>query len=115
MTNLPIAHPKGAGFQEFLIRMSFEWKRIYLDGAFVSSFASNYKENVLSPIVENPIAKKYTSYYQMIEIGYRFNKKMNFSAFINCLYRVTNIGYTPHTFAINGGIKTHIFNSYQDF
>jgi hypothetical protein len=114
MTNLPIAHPKGAGFQEVLFRVSYDWKRMYLDGSFVTSFASNYKENILSPINENPVSKKYRTYYQMIEIGYRFNKKMNFAVFINCLYRVTNIGFAPHTFAISGGIKTSIFNSYQD-
>ncbi len=114
-SNLAMAHPKGNGFQELLLRANYEWKRCYINLQFNQYFSNHFKQNALSPVQEISLKKKLTVFYQQTEIGYRFNRKMNFSVFVQSVYRNGNdLGY-PTTFTLSGGIKTAIFNTYQDF
>src|SRR5690606_28400857 len=85
--NLPLAHVKGNGFQEFVLRTNYEIKRVYAEVTAVYYLLSNYSSTALLPyhVVQTPSTNSVM--FTSVELGYRFNRKMNFSVFGNWTYR----------------------------
>jgi hypothetical protein len=114
--NLPLAIVKGEGFTEVLLRTSYEWKRIY--GDLKLNFYSLNRYSSTSHLALYEIdSPKYGSIFQTtFEAGYRFNKKMNFSVFLNYLFRTEVIGGVKQATNVLGiGMRTGLINSYIDF
>jgi len=113
--NLPLAHTKGQGFVEAILRVNYEWKRVYVDVKSVSYVLSNYNDYSLLPV--QTIANSYSGnvFYNSLEFGYRFNRKMNFSVFANGLFRMDSHSSQVSTFMLSFGIKTSLMNHYFDF
>lgn len=113
--NLPAAHPKGNGFQELVFRFNFTKKRFYTDVKSVLYFLKNHENNNL--IASNYLLQSETGtiYHQQLELGYRFNRKINLEVFIQHLYRSTSIPTEPQTNAVLFGLRTGLINHYNDF
>lgn len=114
--NLPLALVKGAGFQEALVRINVEVKRIYLDLKSVYYVLSNHQDAGLLPVrVDNELKVKGNIFLQQVELGYRFNRKMNLMLFVNWQYRNSVVPDSRTTNMVFGGIRTGINNHYNDF
>ncbi len=114
--NLPLAHVKGEGFTEVVVRANYEIKRVYADFKTVFYQLNNYSSTSLLALYNEGLREKGTISHSSIELGYRFNKKMNFSVFLNYLFRNENIGSVKfQTNTVCFGIKTSLINSYTDF
>lgn len=117
--NLPLAEVKGSGFQEFIIRSNYEWKRIYADLKFIYYILQkNYSETSLLP-VQKSIASPHeggTIQHTQLEIGYRFNRKMNLSIFGSVTLRNYDVDPSLNKATLLlFGLRTGINNHYSDF
>ncbi len=113
--NLPVAHVKGNGFQEFLLRSNFEYKRAYIDLTFIYYLTSNYSSTALLPVYDVMPRSSNDILYENLEVGYRFNRKMNLMLFANWTYRAEINSALLGTNSIQVGLKTGLRNSYKDF
>jgi hypothetical protein len=114
--NLALAHPKGTNFDELLFRYNFSHLRWYAElKSVLYLLKDHYREALLAG--NGTIEKNNgTSILEDIEMGYRFNKKMNLTLFVNWQLRYdtsVTINQTTHVFGF--GLKTGINNHYRDF
>lgn len=112
--NLPLAHVKGNGFQEFILRSNYEIKRVYAELSLVYYLTKNYSAQSLLPVHRTLIYSSNSIFYQNFELGYRFNRKMNLCLFGSWTYRVVSDGQTA-TNSLNIGLRTGFINHYKDF
>lgn len=113
--NLPLAHSKGSGFNEFILRANYEVKNVYVDLSSVLYLTKDYK-STSHLVIENNIAlSDETIFYQKVELGYRFNRKINLKAFITWRYRSTTASFTQTANVIEVGFRTALTNHYNDF
>lgn len=113
--NLPLAHVKGNGFQEVLLRTNYEIKRVYAEISAVYYLLSNYSSTSLLPYNNPQTFANNNVFYGSVEIGYRFNRKMNFSVFGNYTFRTIDDPTMLTTNQLNIGIRTGFINHYKDF
>ena len=113
--NLPNAHPKGNGFQEYILRFNYTKKRFYGDWKSVFYQFKNYQEGNLIAVNKDIEKRTGQIYHQQIELGYRVNKKMNLELFVQHLYRnPSGVSQSP-TNAVFLGLRTGFLNHYNDF
>jgi hypothetical protein len=113
--NLPLAHVKGTNFQEFVLRCNYEVKRVYLDIKSVYYSVKDFSSTALLPITKIQTNETGNIFLQQLELGYRFNKKMNFSIFGNWQYRSSMLSVDQKTSIISIGLRTGFNNHYSDF
>lgn len=113
--NLPLAHTKGAGFQEAIFRSSFEKSRYYADFKSVTYFLNHFSNRSLMPMVKNETIYNDIILLNQIEIGYRMNKKLNLCLFGNVLYRQQIGDLNQKTLVFQVGMKTALINHYNDY
>ncbi len=113
--NLPVAHIKGNGFQEFLIRTNYEYKRMYVDVLATYYMLSNYSNESLLPVYESFARNSNQIFYSSVELGYRFNRKMNLMIFGNWTYRTETNSTLLGTNSFQVGIRTGFMNQYKGF
>lgn len=114
-SNLPSAHPKGNGFQEYILRFNYSKKRWYADVKSILYQLKDYEANNLVASNYNLSAISGSIYHQQTELGYRFNKKMNLELFVQHLYRTSSLAGEAQTNAIYFGLRTGLINHYNDF
>lgn len=113
--NLPLAHAKGQGFIEGIFRLNYEWKRIYVDQKIIYYALDKYSSQSLVPIDQPLILLYSTVIHNQLELGYRFNRKMNFSAFVSWILRHDTSPGSVLTNYLSIGLKTGLMNHYSDF
>lgn len=114
--NLPLAHTKGEGFAEVLVRANYEYKRMYADLKTIVYSLKNYSQTSLLALYDTGTRNSGTIVHTALEAGYRFNRKMNFTVFVSYVFRTASIGGASQLTNVAGvGIKTGLINSYTDF
>ena len=113
--NLPLAHPKGQGLSEILIRANYEIKRAYIDQSLSYFTTKDYAANDLLSTYDEPLRTSGNILYARTEIGYRFNRKMNLTIFTAFTHRLDNQQTNINTSLVQIGLKTGILNHYKDF
>jgi len=113
--NLPLAHIKGNGFQEYLLRCNYEWKRLYADAKFVAYVLTDYNAFSLLPIQKSFPTNDGFIYHHQLELGYRINRKINLNIFANWVMRTENTTKLTNASILNVGVRTGINNQYTDF
>ncbi len=113
--NLPLAHPKGNGFQEFIIRSNYEYQRFYIDLKIIVYALDGYQRASLLPVDKGQNKQHGQIQHEQIEVGYRFNKKLNLTLFGSYIYRNDATEITSITQFFNVGIRTGLINHYNDF
>lgn len=113
--NLPLAHVKGNGFQEIMLRSNYEIKRIYAEVTAIYYLLSNYSSTSLLPTYATQTLQSNNVFYGAVEIGYRFNRKMNFCVFGNYTFRTIDDPMMLTTNQLNIGVRTGFVNHYKDF
>ena len=113
--NLPLAHTKGNGFQEYIIRSNYEYRRFYIDLKIIVYQLNGFRNGSLLAVDNKSLMQIGTLQHDQIEIGYRFNRKLNLSFFGSYIFR--NDLSTPEklTKFFNVGIRTGLINHYNDF
>ena len=111
--NLPLAHPKGQGFDELVIRANVSIKRVYGESKTVCYWLKNYNERHLLPMDNESPSIDDLIIHQQFELGYRINPKINFCFFGRAVLRVSDIDITQ--MLIHIGLSTNLFNSYNDY
>lgn len=113
--NLPLAHPKGQGFVEGVLRANYEWKRAYIDLKSIYYSLTDYSQVSLLPTKKIVPLVTGTIFHNELEIGYRFNRKLNLILFGNWLLRSDSFSANKLTNMISIGLKTNLLNHYSDF
>lgn len=113
--NLPLAHVKGNSFQEFILRSNYEKNRIYLDIKSVYYLLKDYSPLSLLSVSKDIPLESGPVFLQQVEVGYRFNKKMNLTIFGNWQYRTEMLSINQKANLLFIGIRTGINNHYNDF
>lgn len=113
--NLPLAHVKGAGFQEFILRADYEINHWFADLNAVVYLTENYVKNEHLSLYTLSPASNATIVYNRLELGYRFNRKMNLAIFGQWTFRSESQTSSPAVNAITAGIRTSLTNHYTDF
>lgn len=113
--NLPLAHVKGTNFQELVLRCNYEVNRVYLDLKSIYYSVKDFSSTALLPITKNQLTESGNIFLQQLELGYRFNKKMNLSIFGNWQYRSSMLTIDQKTSIISVGLRTGFNNHYSDF
>ena len=111
--NLPLAHPKGQGFDELVVRANISIKRFYGETKTICYWLKNYNEQDLQPIDLGTNSVDDFILHQQVEIGYRINPKINFCVFARGVYRKSDID--ENQMLIHVGLSTNLFNSYNDY
>src|SRR5690606_29444442 len=112
--NLPLAHTKGESFAEVVVRANYEIKRFYTDLRVVYYSLMDYSSTSHLALYDVGPRANNSIFFTNFELGYRFNKKMNFSVFMNYLVR-RDASTSQLTNYLNVGLKTSLINSYIDF
>lgn len=117
--NLPLAHSLGNGFNEFIGKLHYEFKRVYVDfqGVFYRSQRPITDMNGLFNAKNEYAVNETEVVVGNIELGYLFNERTNLSFFVSGTYRQENTmsNAERNTIMIFAGIKTGVFNRYFDF
>ncbi len=114
--NLPLAHPKGNNIQEILLRATYEYKRIFFSSKTILYRYNEYANNALLPLHIELDTQNGWQLHENIEIGYRFNPQINFSAFIGVTYnhiQTDQLKYSSNVISL--GIRTGLINNNKDF
>ncbi len=111
--NLPLAHPKGQGFDELIIRANVSINRIYGESKTVCYWLKDYNDRALLPTDNIKDVFEDRIIHQQFELGYRINPLINFCLFGRAVLRISDID--PTQVLIHIGLSTNLFNSYNDY
>ena len=113
--NLPLAHSKGSGFRELIVRVNYEYKHWFVDWKTVMFNLIEYAQNAHLALYESSDKINANVFYQSLELGYRFNRKMNLSIFGRYRLRATTQAGIPTANTVQIGMRTALTNHYNDF
>jgi hypothetical protein len=120
--NMALAHPIGAGIDEIVGRVSYEWKRIgfNLQANAIRTVQNTQNEvNGLSlaplPLPSNANYREAIIGFGQFDLLYRFNKRSNLQLFATALYRLERVAGVDHeTLYFGFGMRTPLSNRYFD-
>lgn len=112
--NLPLAHPAGTNFQEFLVRAHYEDRAFYGAASF-HYYPKQVEQSTLLPInqVQNQTFKSVA--LVVLETGYKFNRAYGLECFAQFRYRKSEGTTVMESSWFSAGIRTAIRNHYFDY
>jgi hypothetical protein len=121
--NQPLAHPMGSGFSETRLDLLYFYKRLFLDASIVNAQTSSKSDlgytgdQLFTALEENGFDLKERDLFHIdARIGYFFNPKSNFNAYLGWMYRTENRGTIDDRFNMfKFGIEMSLMNTYEDF
>ena len=113
--NMPIAHIKGSGFKELLIRFNTQYHGYYLDIKSSSYFLKEYNNDALLPVRLTNQTKSGFVLNNQLEVGYRFNSKLNVNLFGHVILRNEMLDVTNSNLIFQAGIRTGLMSQYNDY
>jgi len=121
--NLPLAHPLTAGFDELVVRVSYQYKGWFVENRLV--YSARYQNDtlnlgtaILKPVTDISLQgfDRTKVFYDQFEIGYRFNKCYNLQVVAGYLFRTDNQPINESvTNYVYVGIRTRLKNKTLDF
>jgi len=112
--NLPLAHPSGTNFQEFLFRGNYEMGHVFFSTA-LHYYPKQVEQSVLLPVYSTVNATFRKVILSVTEFGYHFNRAYGLDAFVQFRYRKGEGTVTNEASWISAGIRTAIRNHYYDY
>jgi hypothetical protein len=113
--NLPLAHIKGTGFNEILLRLNTEIQRYYIDFKSSTYFLNDYNSRALLPVRLTSLVSAGVVLNNQLELGFRFNSKLNVNFFGNVIYRTEMLDITKTNLIFQAGIRTGLMSHYNDY
>ena len=113
--NLPLAHIKGDGFREIIMRASWSRNNFFFTGKSIFYQLMDYNKNSLMSISMATLSENKWINFEQLELAYRFNEALDMTAFIGITYR-NNLGTNEQKNCIlNLGVRTNLINHYNDY
>ena len=113
--NLPLAHIKGDGFREIIMRASWSRNNFFFSGKSIFYQLMDYNKNSLMSISMPTLSENKWINFEQFELAYRFNETLDMTAFIGFTYR-NNLGTNEQKNCIlNLGFRTNLINHYNDY
>ncbi len=121
--NLPLAHPLTAGFDELIVKLSYQKNRFFATNQTTYSKRIQNDSTAIGNAIlgtkvtaSTPFNRAQFIVYNQLEIGYRFNKNYNLEAVIGYLYRnETQPTPNPLTNYTYIGVRTRLRNKTLNF
>ena len=113
--NLPLAHTKGNGFREIVVRINWRWKSFAVEGKSIVYQLIDHQKNSLLPITKYSTPDNNWLALEQVELSYQINKKLNLSVFSNLTYRFNSPSTDQKNLLLNVGIRTSLINHYNDY
>ena len=113
--NLPLAHTKGNGFRELIVRINWRWKCFSAEGKSIVYQLIDHQKNSLLPITKYSTPDNNWLALEQVELSYQINKKLNLSVFSNLTYRFNSPSTDQKNLLLNVGIRTSLINHYNDY
>ena len=113
--NLPMTTIRGSGYDEFVVRINYEYKRCYINEKVVVYQLKNYVPGNWLPVHTTATPLSGNISLNQLEAGYRFNRKMNLCVFGSWQIRNDQSLDSPVTNLLFIGFRTGIVNHYNDF
>ena len=113
--NLPLAHTKGNGFKEIVVRINWRWKCFSAEGKSIVYQLIDHQKNSLLPITKYSTPDNNWLALEQVELSYQINKKLNLSVFSNLTYRFNSPSTDQKNLLLNVGIRTSLMNHYNDY
>lgn len=113
--NLSLGPIKGTGYNEILVRTNYTIKRVYIEAELDYYILKDHRSLALHPIEIGQNSFTGSVFYSNLELGYRFNRKMNLSIFGSWTYRSSSEAGQQNTNMFQVGLKTGFINHYKDF
>lgn len=121
--NMPLAHPLSSGFNEGIVRISYEKRGFFASNKTVyynqkyAQLQSDGTDILNDELFDNPsIDQQRNVLINTVEVGYRFNKNYNFQAVIGWMFREEYLSNSIHnTNYIYAGLRTSLRNKTLDF
>ena len=113
--NLPLAHTKGNGFRELIVRINWRWKCFSAEGKSIVYQLIDHQKNSLLPITKYSTPDNNWLALEQVELSYQINKKLNLSVFSNLTYRFNSPSTDQKNLLLNVGIRTSLMNHYNDY
>lgn len=113
--NLPLAHTKGNGFREIVVRINWRWKCFSAEGKSIVYQLIDHQKNALLPITKYSDPNNSWLALEQVELSYQINKKLNLSVFSNLTYRFNSSSINQKNLLLNVGIRTSLMNHYNDY
>jgi hypothetical protein len=85
-----------------------------LDLKSITYYLENFNRSGLLPIPKSNISSDGFVFHNQLEMGYRFNKKVNLTIFANGIYRFDNTSKVQNLI-LSAGIRTALINHYNDY
>ncbi len=120
-SNLPLAHPYGAGFKEGILQLNYSLNSFFVSNHFVyservQSDSLNVGVSILLPESGHLIDPNVNVVLNQFELGYRFNKNYNLQLYLGYLYRREISAQSQReTDYIYFGVRTKIKNKTLDW
>ena len=113
--NLPLAHTKGNGFREIVVRINWRWKSFAMEGKSIVYQLIDHRKNSLLPITKYSTPDNNWLALEQVELSYQINKKLNLSVFSTLTYRFNSPSINQKNLLLNVGIRTSLINHYNDY
>ena len=113
--NLPLAHTKGNGFRELIVRINWRWKCFSAEGKSIVYQLIDHQKNSLLPITKYITPANNWLALEQVELSYQINKKLNLSVFSTLTYRFNSPSTDQKNLLLNVGIRTSLMNHYNDY
>ncbi len=113
--NLPLATVRGSGYDELIIRMNYDWNRFYINEKVVYYELADYTVGNWLPVNQTKTIVNGNISINQLELGYRFNRKMNLCLFGSWQFRKDKSMDAVVTNLVFLGLRTGIINHYNDF
>jgi hypothetical protein len=113
--NLPLAHTKGNGFREIVVRINWRWKSFAVEGKSIVYQLIDHQKNSLLPITNYSTPDNNWLALEQVELSYQINKKLNLSIFSTLTYRFNSPSTDQKNLLLNVGIRTSLMNHYNDY
>ena len=113
--NMPLAHIKGSGFKELLVRFNTEIQHCYIDFKSSTYFLNGYNSQALLPVRITTNENYGVVFNNQLELGIRFNSKLNVNSFCSVILRNEIFNDTQSNLIFQAGIRTGIMSQYNDY
>lgn len=113
--NLPLAHIKGNGFNEILLRLNTEIQRYYIDFKSSTYFLNDYNSRALLPVRLTSLGSDGVVLNNQLELGFRFNSKLNVNIFGGIILRNEILNDAQSNLIFQAGIRTGLMSHYNDY
>lgn len=115
-SNQALAHPMGAGFDEYRLELNYYYNRILLSAEVIYAEYANRGRDILKPLEAINQSSARNLNYQNVRLAYVFNPRTNMQVYMGITNRKEDLQNDSNTNQFwYFGIRTDLNNVYRNF